>query len=182
VFAGAWEVGQELVIPIKHGEGNWYGSDELVASLETRGQIALRYVEDVNGAVGTSDDWTVGRIVDDERGHLVRPQIADRPEIVLDQSAEDHPPIEPEHVGRAQDHAGRGEQRDPAVDLEHPDQHQDLADEAGGPGQPDGGQHEQHEHRGVDRHALGEAARSRSHAVDAPRPRRPLNSAPQPAG
>ena len=30
-FAGGWELGQELVIPIKHGEGNWYGDAELVA-------------------------------------------------------------------------------------------------------------------------------------------------------
>ena len=51
-FAGDWEVGQELVIPIKHGEGNWYGDAELVAALEARGQIAFRYTEDVNGAVG----------------------------------------------------------------------------------------------------------------------------------
>ena len=51
-FASAWEIGQELVIPIKHGEGNWYGDDELVATLEARGQIAFRYTEDVNGAVG----------------------------------------------------------------------------------------------------------------------------------
>jgi phosphoribosylformylglycinamidine synthase I len=51
-FAGDWEVGQELVIPIKHGEGNWYGSADLVASLEDRGQVALRYTDDVNGAVG----------------------------------------------------------------------------------------------------------------------------------
>ncbi len=51
-FAGSWEVGQELVIPIKHGEGNWFGGDELVAALESRGQIAFRYVDDVNGAVG----------------------------------------------------------------------------------------------------------------------------------
>src|SRR6478609_11843948 len=50
-FGGAWETGQELVIPIKHGEGSWYGDDELVAALEARGQIALRYTEDVNGAV-----------------------------------------------------------------------------------------------------------------------------------
>ena len=40
------------MIPIKHGEGNWYGDDELVAELEARGQIAFRYAEDVNGAVG----------------------------------------------------------------------------------------------------------------------------------
>ena len=51
-FAGGWGVGQELVIPIKHGEGNWFGDDELVAALEERGQIAFRYTEDVNGAVG----------------------------------------------------------------------------------------------------------------------------------
>ena len=52
VFAGALETGQELVIPVKHGEGNWYGDAELVTALEARGQIALRYREDVNGAVG----------------------------------------------------------------------------------------------------------------------------------
>jgi phosphoribosylformylglycinamidine synthase len=50
-FGGGWDVGDELVIPIKHGEGNWYGDAELVASLEARGQIAFRYSEDVNGAV-----------------------------------------------------------------------------------------------------------------------------------
>ena len=51
-FAGDWEMGQELVIPIKHGEGNWYGGADLVASLEAAGQIAFRYTDDVNGAVG----------------------------------------------------------------------------------------------------------------------------------
>jgi phosphoribosylformylglycinamidine synthase len=51
-FGEAWSLGQELVIPIKHGEGNWYGDAELVASLESNGQIAFRYTEDVNGALG----------------------------------------------------------------------------------------------------------------------------------
>jgi phosphoribosylformylglycinamidine synthase I len=51
-FAGDWKMGQELVIPIKHGEGNWYGDAELVASLEGAGQISFRYTDDVNGAVG----------------------------------------------------------------------------------------------------------------------------------
>ena len=50
-FAGQWELGQELVIPVKHGEGSWYGDPELVAALESRGQIAFRYTDDVNGAV-----------------------------------------------------------------------------------------------------------------------------------
>jgi phosphoribosylformylglycinamidine synthase subunit PurQ / glutaminase len=51
-FAGAWELGQELVIPVKHGEGSWYGDPPLVEELEAGGQIAFRYAEDVNGAVG----------------------------------------------------------------------------------------------------------------------------------
>jgi len=44
-------VGEELVIPVKHGEGNWYAPPDMLASLEETGQIALRYTEDVNGAV-----------------------------------------------------------------------------------------------------------------------------------
>ncbi len=50
-FGGGWEVGQELVIPIKHGEGNWYADADLVAELEAHGRVAFRYAEDVNGAV-----------------------------------------------------------------------------------------------------------------------------------
>ena len=50
-FAGGWEAGDELVIPIKHGEGNWYGEPTSLASLEASGQIAFRYTDDVNGAV-----------------------------------------------------------------------------------------------------------------------------------
>jgi phosphoribosylformylglycinamidine synthase subunit PurQ / glutaminase len=44
--------GQELVIPVKHGEGAWYADEAAVRALETRGGIALRYRNDVNGAVG----------------------------------------------------------------------------------------------------------------------------------
>jgi phosphoribosylformylglycinamidine synthase len=54
--------GEELVIPVKHGEGNWYAGDELVAELEARGQIVLRYGEDVNGSVGR-----VAGVVSEER-------------------------------------------------------------------------------------------------------------------
>ena len=46
------EVGQELTIPVKHGEGCWYAGDELYAELEAAGQIVLRYAEDCNGSVG----------------------------------------------------------------------------------------------------------------------------------
>src|SRR3954454_3904814 len=50
-FAGGWSAGDELLIPIKHGEGNWYGDAALLAALEANGQIAFRYSEDVNGAL-----------------------------------------------------------------------------------------------------------------------------------
>jgi phosphoribosylformylglycinamidine synthase len=43
--------GQELVIPVKHGEGSWYAPTELVEELETNGQLVLRYAEDCNGSV-----------------------------------------------------------------------------------------------------------------------------------
>jgi phosphoribosylformylglycinamidine synthase I len=52
VFTAGCTPGDELVIPVKHGEGNWYADAETVAELEACGQIALRYAEDVNGAVG----------------------------------------------------------------------------------------------------------------------------------
>jgi phosphoribosylformylglycinamidine synthase len=44
--------GERLVIPVKHGEGNWYADDELYAELEARRQIVLRYAEPVNGSRG----------------------------------------------------------------------------------------------------------------------------------
>jgi phosphoribosylformylglycinamidine synthase len=44
--------GQELVIPVKHGEGAWYADEGTFVQLAARGQIALRYVEDVNGSLG----------------------------------------------------------------------------------------------------------------------------------
>jgi phosphoribosylformylglycinamidine synthase I len=40
--------GQHLTIPVKHGEGCWFGDGELVAELEANGQIALRYAPGAN--------------------------------------------------------------------------------------------------------------------------------------
>ena len=63
----------------------------------------------------------------------------------------------------------RRERRDRDVDLERADQRQELADEAGGAGQPDIGQREHHEHQRVERHAVDEPAiggdLARVHAV-----------------
>jgi phosphoribosylformylglycinamidine synthase subunit PurQ / glutaminase len=51
-FTSRCEPGQELTIPIKHGEGCYFADGELLAELEANGQIALRYRENPNGSVG----------------------------------------------------------------------------------------------------------------------------------
>jgi phosphoribosylformylglycinamidine synthase I len=50
-FTARCEPGQELAIPVKHGEGCWYADQELYAELDARGQVVLRYMEPVNGSV-----------------------------------------------------------------------------------------------------------------------------------
>ena len=42
-FTSACTPGDRLVIPIKHGEGNWVADDELAAEVEARAQVVLRY-------------------------------------------------------------------------------------------------------------------------------------------
>jgi len=46
-------VGDELTIPVKHGEGCWFADDALLAELDGNHQIVLRYAagENPNGAV-----------------------------------------------------------------------------------------------------------------------------------
>jgi phosphoribosylformylglycinamidine synthase subunit PurQ / glutaminase len=52
-FTARAEAGSELTLPVKHGEGCWFADDALLAYLEAKGQIALRYAagENPNGAV-----------------------------------------------------------------------------------------------------------------------------------
>ena len=50
-FTSRCEPGQRLVIPVKHHDGAWFAPPDLVAALEERGQILLRYEENPNGAV-----------------------------------------------------------------------------------------------------------------------------------
>jgi phosphoribosylformylglycinamidine synthase len=42
------EEGQELTIPVKHGDGCWFADDDLYGELERHGQIALRYGSGAN--------------------------------------------------------------------------------------------------------------------------------------
>src|SRR6185312_3569511 len=51
-FTSRCDEGQTLVIPVKHGEGCWFADPELLAEVETNGQVVLRYEgESPNGAV-----------------------------------------------------------------------------------------------------------------------------------
>jgi phosphoribosylformylglycinamidine synthase I len=52
VLLSRCEVGQELVIPVKHGQGAWYADEGQFMQLAARGQIALRYTAEVNGSLG----------------------------------------------------------------------------------------------------------------------------------
>jgi phosphoribosylformylglycinamidine synthase len=50
-FTARCSVSQELVVPVKNGEGRWFADEELYAKLDSRAQIVLRYTEPVNGSV-----------------------------------------------------------------------------------------------------------------------------------
>ena len=51
-FTSRCDEGQELTIPVKHGEGCWFADPGLLAELEANGQIALRYAGDnPNGSI-----------------------------------------------------------------------------------------------------------------------------------
>ena len=52
LFTRRCDVGQELVVPVKHGEGAWYADEGQFMQLAARGQIVLRYADDVNGSLG----------------------------------------------------------------------------------------------------------------------------------
>jgi phosphoribosylformylglycinamidine synthase len=51
-WTGNRPVGTTLSIPVKHHDGAWFVPDGQLEPLVDRGQILLRYTEDVNGATG----------------------------------------------------------------------------------------------------------------------------------
>ena len=52
IFTRRCHAGQELVLPVKHGDGAWFADEGTFVGLAARGQIVLRYEEDVNGSLG----------------------------------------------------------------------------------------------------------------------------------
>ena len=53
-FTSRCRPGQELVIPVKHGEGAYYAPTDVMTSLEENEQVILRYApgENPNGSLG----------------------------------------------------------------------------------------------------------------------------------
>jgi len=55
LFTSRCRAGQELTIPVKHGDGCWFADEALLAELDAGGQIALRYAPGANPNGAVSD-------------------------------------------------------------------------------------------------------------------------------
>ena len=51
VFTDGYTAGQELTLPVAHGEGSYYADDETLARLHGEGRVAFTYVDNPNGSL-----------------------------------------------------------------------------------------------------------------------------------
>ncbi len=49
-YTSLYEKGQEIVIPIAHGEGNYFAETPVLEKLEGEGRVVFRYLDNPNGA------------------------------------------------------------------------------------------------------------------------------------
>jgi phosphoribosylformylglycinamidine synthase len=73
-FLGRARVGQVLRIPVKHGEGCYFAPPELLAGLEARGQVVLRYCDAAGAVVDAANpNGAVANIagIRNERGNVM---------------------------------------------------------------------------------------------------------------
>ncbi|MFD1136707.1 phosphoribosylformylglycinamidine synthase subunit PurQ [Paenibacillus urinalis] len=64
-FTSEYELGEEIVIPIAHGEGNYYCDEETLEKLKTNNQIVFTYKNNPNGSLNNIAG------VSNERGNVV---------------------------------------------------------------------------------------------------------------
>tara|TARA_R110002096_G_scaffold300439_2_gene495135 strand:- start:621 stop:1193 length:573 start_codon:yes stop_codon:yes gene_type:complete len=50
IFTSGYEAGKEITIPVAHHDGNYFADSETLDRLEGEGQVAFKYVDDINGA------------------------------------------------------------------------------------------------------------------------------------
>ncbi len=51
IFTSQYERGERIVIPIAHGDGNYYCDQETLEELKANGQVVFRYTQNPNGSV-----------------------------------------------------------------------------------------------------------------------------------
>ncbi|OZI11008.1 phosphoribosylformylglycinamidine synthase I [Bacillaceae bacterium SAS-127] len=51
MFSSTYEKGEEITIPIAHGEGNYYCDEQTLETLKANNQIVFTYKENVNGSL-----------------------------------------------------------------------------------------------------------------------------------
>lgn len=51
LFTAAYDMGQEISIPVAHHDGNYFADEATLDRLESNGGIAFRYVDNPNGSV-----------------------------------------------------------------------------------------------------------------------------------
>jgi phosphoribosylformylglycinamidine synthase subunit PurQ / glutaminase len=49
-YTRGFKIGQELSMPIAHGEGNFFAEPEVLKRIEDKGQVVFRYLKNPNGA------------------------------------------------------------------------------------------------------------------------------------
>jgi phosphoribosylformylglycinamidine synthase len=75
-FTSRCREGQELTIPVKHGEGCWFGDPDLLTELESGGQILLRYSRDENPNGSVADVACVTNTAGNVCGLMPHPEHA----------------------------------------------------------------------------------------------------------
>lgn len=50
IFTKDYTDGEEILIPVAHHDGNYFADNDTLDRLEGEGQVAFRYMEDINGA------------------------------------------------------------------------------------------------------------------------------------
>lgn len=51
IFTSEYQQGETIMIPVAHGEGNYYCDDKTLARLKANHQIVFTYEDDINGSV-----------------------------------------------------------------------------------------------------------------------------------
>ena len=64
-WTSAYETGQKLLVPSKHGEGRFQASQETIDELEGEGRVVFRYTDNYNGSLNSIAGITneTGRVV-----------------------------------------------------------------------------------------------------------------------